>query len=76
VHLKSPESTLGLCVVHPKAAGIDIGNEEHWAAVPRAWTGSSAPLWLLYFTGDLMALADWGERAGHQEFSGPQERHP
>src|SRR6266481_678168 len=32
--LKPQDWTLGLEVVHPKAAGIDVGNEEHWVAVP------------------------------------------
>jgi hypothetical protein len=32
--LKPQDCTQGLQVVHPKAAGIDVGNEEHWVAVP------------------------------------------
>ena len=32
--LKPQDCTLGLGIVHPKAAGIDVGNEEHWVAVP------------------------------------------
>ena len=32
--LKPQDCTLGLGIVHPKAAGIDVGKEEHWVAVP------------------------------------------
>jgi hypothetical protein len=32
--LKPQDWTLGLSVVHPKAAGIDVGNAKHWKAVP------------------------------------------
>src|SRR5262245_15153047 len=32
--LKPPDGTLGLQVIYPKTAGIDVGNEEHWVAVP------------------------------------------
>jgi len=32
--LKPQDGTLGLEVVHPKAAGIDVGCTEHWVAVP------------------------------------------
>jgi len=40
---------LSLEVIHPDAAGIDIGNESHYAAVPRAeianrYGSSGAPL--------------------------------
>ena len=36
-NLKPQDWTLGLSVVHPKAAGIDVGNEEHYVAVPPVW---------------------------------------
>lgn len=32
--LKSPEGGLELQIMHPRAAGIDVGNEEHWVAIP------------------------------------------
>ena len=41
--LKPQDCTLGLQVVNPKAAGIDIGNEEHWVAVPPAMDGNPVP---------------------------------
>jgi len=61
--LKSPEWTLGLSVVHPKAAGIDIGNEEHWVAVPPSLDPVPVRRFSC-FTGDLMALADWLQGLG------------
>lgn len=48
----------GLRVVHPKAAGLDIGSEEIWAAV--APPGAPAAVRQFgTFTPDLAALADW-----------------
>ncbi len=32
--LKPQDWTLGLSVVHPQAAGIDVGNAEHYVAIP------------------------------------------
>ena len=49
---------MGLAVVHPKAAGIDVGNEEHWVAVPPSQ--DSQPVRRFgCFTRDLEAMADW-----------------
>jgi transposase len=48
----------GLKVSHPSAAGLDIGSEEIWAAVPPDRT--AAPVRSFgTFTPDLQALADW-----------------
>lgn len=48
----------GLKVVHPKAAGLDIGSEEICAAVALP-DGSAAVRKFGTFTPDLEALADW-----------------
>lgn len=49
-------ASLGL--VHPHAAGLDIGKDEIWAAVPAtAHTPAVRPFGT--FTPDLLALADW-----------------
>lgn len=56
--LKPQNWTLGLQVVHPKAAGIDIGNEEHWVAVPPSLDAQPVRCFGS-FTRDLHALADW-----------------
>lgn len=48
----------GLKVVHPNAAGLDIGSEEIWAAVAPP-DGSAAVRKFGTFTPDLAALADW-----------------
>jgi transposase len=56
--LKPQDCTLGLQVVHPKAAGIDVGNEEHWVAVPP----DLDPLPVQSFgcfTQDLQEMANW-----------------
>jgi len=47
-------------VVHPRAAGIDIGSEEHWVAVPEDACEQSTRSFSA-FTGDLHAIADWLE---------------
>jgi transposase len=48
----------GLQVIHPHAAGLDIGSEEIWAAVPPV--SSAEPVRSFgTLTPDLQALADW-----------------
>jgi transposase len=61
--LKPQDGTLGLQVVHPKAAGIDIGNEEHWVAVPPDLDAEPVQSFGC-FTQDLQELADWLLRCG------------
>ena len=56
--LKPQDWTLGLEVVHPKAAGIDVGNEEHWVAVPPSLDPEPVRRFGC-FTADLMVLAEW-----------------
>jgi hypothetical protein len=48
--------TLG--IVHPNAAGIDIGSREIWVAVPPDRAGETVRCFGT-FTPDLHALADW-----------------
>jgi len=61
--LKPQDCTLGLQVVHPKAAGIDVGNEEHWVAVPPDL--DPVPVQSFgCFTQDLQELANWPVRCG------------
>lgn len=60
--LKPQDGTLGLSVVHPNAAGIDVGNQEHYVAIP-PHLGTEPVRVFGCFTADLKALADWlGER--------------
>jgi hypothetical protein len=61
--LKPQDWTLGLSVVNPKAAGIDIGNEDHWVAVPPSLDPEPVRRFSC-FTGDLIALADWLQSLG------------
>jgi transposase len=61
--LKPQDWTLGLEVVHPKAAGIDVGNEEHWVAVPPSLDAEPVRPFGC-FTADLMAMAEWLQRCG------------
>lgn len=56
--LKPTDWTLGLEVVHPKAAGIDVGNEEHYVAVPPHMDEEPVRRFGC-FTADLKAMADW-----------------
>lgn len=49
--------------INLNAAGIDIGSEEHWVAVPPGRDGEAQDVrCFAAFTGDLWALADWLER--------------
>ena len=59
--LKPQDWTLGLSVVHPRAAGIDVGNAEHYVAVPPHMDKEPVRKFEC-FTADLMALADWLEQ--------------
>ena len=61
--LKPPDGTLGLEVVHPKAAGIDVGNQEHYVAVPPHLDAEPVRKFGC-FTADLRALADWLKHCG------------
>ena len=56
--LKSQDCTLGLDIVHPKAAGIDVGNQEHWVAVP-AYLDPEPVRCYGCFTSDLTEMARW-----------------
>ena len=61
--LKPQDCTLGLQVVHPKAAGIDVGNEEHWVAVPP--DSDPTPVRSFgCFTQDLQEMANWLVQCG------------
>src|SRR5712691_10055470 len=54
---------LSLEVVHPDAAGIDIGNESHYVAVPP--TRDSEPVRRFgCTTAELKAMADWLKQCG------------
>jgi transposase len=61
--LKPHDWSLGLSVVHPNAAGIDVGNAEHYVAVPPSLDAEPVRCFGC-FTADLHALADWLERCG------------
>ena len=51
--------------VNLNAAGIDIGSEEHWAAVPPGRDSEGRDVRRFgAFTGDLCALADWLSQCG------------
>jgi len=63
--LKPQDWTLGLEVVHPKAAGIDVGNTEHWVAVPPHMDPEPVRVFGCY-TRDLIAMADWLQSLGIQ----------
>lgn len=53
----------GVEIVHPRAAGIDIGSREHWVAVsPGLDEKPIRPF--RSFTADLHALADWLSECG------------
>jgi transposase len=53
-----PECSLNLEVVHPNAAGIDIGNESHYVAVAPSRDPNPVRQFAC-FTEDLHRLAEW-----------------
>ena len=55
---QSPALSDALQVCHPQAAGIDIGEAEHWVAVPPGCDPQPVRRFGT-FTVDLDALADW-----------------
>lgn len=63
---KSPSkkgSTEELKVIHPAAAGIDLGSKEHWVCVPA--NSSETPVGSFgCTTPELIALADWLNECG------------
>ena len=56
--LKPQDATLGLEVVHPQAAGIDVGNAEHWVAVPPHLDAEPVRRFGC-FTAELVTMARW-----------------
>src|ERR1700694_5697567 len=54
-----------MMVVHPNAAGVDIGARELWACVPADRTGKTVRAFST-FTPDLTQLAVWLERGGYR----------
>src|SRR5919199_1770121 len=54
----SPALSDALQICHPHAAGIDIGEAEHWVAVPPGCAPQPVRRFGT-FTADLDALADW-----------------
>jgi transposase len=61
--LKSPKSRQTLSLVHPNAAGIDIGSATHFVAVPPDRDAEPVREFAS-FTADLNALADWLDACG------------
>ena len=61
--LKPQDRTLGLSVVHPQAAGIDVGNAEHYVAIPPHLDAEPVRMFGC-FTADLHRLADWLQQRG------------
>src|ERR1700680_2523160 len=60
---KIQSADLSLEVVHPNAAGIDIGNESHYVAVPP--NRDSQPVRRFgCTTAELKAMADWLNQCG------------
>src|SRR5713226_1347813 len=55
---KSTPSPENMPILHPHAAGIDVGAEEHWVGVP-ADRDTQPVQKLSAFTCDLYRLADW-----------------
>ncbi len=59
----APDWTLNLKVVHPNAAGIDIGNEAHYVAVPPDRDREPVQRFAC-FTEDLRRMAEWLKNCG------------
>src|SRR6478736_3590661 len=54
---------ISLEVIHPDAAGIDIGNESHYVAVPRSRDNQPVRCFACT-TAELKAMADWLKQCG------------
>ncbi len=70
----------GLEVMHPRAAGIDVGNSVHYVAVRPEQDPDSVRRFEC-FTADLHRLADWLESCGvetgvHEDSRGKIHGHP
>jgi transposase len=61
--LKPQDGSPGLSVVHPNAAGIDVGNQEHYVAIPPHLDADPVRVFGC-FTRDLKQLADWLQERG------------
>lgn len=59
------KQTKSFAVINPNAAGIDVGSEEHWVAVPEDRDQQPVRNFKC-FTADLHAMADWLEQCGIQ----------
>lgn len=60
---KKKDKSRALRVLHPDAAGIDVGSDQHWVAVPA--DRDSQPVRAFgTFTSDLRRLADWLKQCG------------
>jgi transposase len=61
--LKHADRTLGMKVIHPNAAGIDVGNAEHYVAVPSQLDPEPVRKFGC-FTAELRATAEWLSQIG------------
>jgi len=62
---KRPAADPTLQIVHPYAAGIDVGNEFHYAAIAPAQAGAGESVRRFgCFTANLMELAAWLKQSG------------
>lgn len=55
---ENPSTATGFTIVHPRAAGIDVGDRSHWVAVPPDSPGPTVREFGS-FTADLHAMARW-----------------
>src|SRR6476620_2907494 len=60
---KIQSEDISLEVIHPDAAGIDIGNESHYVAVPRSRDNQPVRCFACT-TAELKAMADWLKQCG------------
>jgi transposase len=56
--IKNQSKRKSFTSIHPNAAGIDVGSEEHWVAVPEDRDEQPVRSFKC-FTADLNAMADW-----------------
>ena len=60
---QSPNQASKLDPIHPNAAGIDIGAQNHWVCVPSGRANECVRRFGCY-TADLYAIADWLTESG------------
>ena len=70
---KSSRGTQDLRIVNPDAAGIDIGSQMHYVAIPDGRGGRLVESFG-FVTAELVRMAEWMQKAGIRTVGSPNAR--